>query len=135
MFQPLAKLAPVFALCLFVAVACKKQEAKTEPAPAPGGTEQPATGGDAGGTMANTAAMCGGVAAVKCAGENEYCQMDEGKCTMADASGTCMKKPEACPEMSAPVCGCDDKTYGNDCARRAAKVAKKSDGACPKPYR
>jgi hypothetical protein len=120
----------VFALCLFVAVACKKQEAKTEPAPAPGGTEQPATGGDAGGTMANTAAMCGGVAAVKCAGENEYCQMDEGKCMMADASGTCMKKPDTCVEMSAPVCGCDGQTYDNACKASMAGVSVKAAGAC-----
>lgn len=130
MFQPLAKLAPVFALCLFVAVACKKQEAKTEPAPAPGGTEQPATGGDAGGTMANNAAMCGGVGAVKCAGEKDYCHMDEGKCMMADASGSCMPKPEACPEMSAPVCGCDGKTYDSACKASMAGVSVKAAGAC-----
>jgi hypothetical protein len=29
------------------------------------------------------------------------------------------------------VCGCDQKTYGNDCARQAAGVSKLSEGACP----
>lgn len=130
-----AKLAPVFALCLIAAVACKKQEAKTEPAPS-GGTEQPATpGGDAGGggTMANNAAMCGGVGAVKCAGANEYCHMDEGKCTTADASGSCMAKPEVCTDMSAPVCGCDGKDYDSACKASMAGVSVKSQGKCPSP--
>ena len=131
MFQPLAKLAPVFALCLFVAVACTKQEAKTEPAPAPSGTEQPATGGDAGGTMAPAGAACSATAA--CTGANEYCHMDEGKCSVADASGTCMKKPEACPEMSAPVCGCDGTTYDNACKASMAGVSVKAQGACAAP--
>jgi hypothetical protein len=130
MFQPLAKLAPVVALCLIAAFACKKQETAT--APAPSGTEQPApaTTPDAGGTMANAGAMCGGIAAIKCTGEKEFCQMADGQCTMADASGTCAKMPEACPDMSAPVCGCDGKTYDNACKASMASVSVKAQGAC-----
>jgi hypothetical protein len=29
------------------------------------------------------------------------------------------------------VCGCDGKTYGNDCVRLAAGISKNFDGACP----
>jgi hypothetical protein len=29
-----------------------------------------------------------------------------------------------------PVCGCDKKTYNNDCERLRAKVQKSSDGGC-----
>ncbi|MBP9150973.1 MAG: hypothetical protein KBF73_01685 [Flavobacteriales bacterium] len=40
--------------------------------------------------------------------------------------------PNACPcyEIYAPVCGCDNVTYGNDCQAECAGITDYTVGAC-----
>src|SRR5262245_47068327 len=61
---------------------------------------------------------------------NQFCELMVGTCG-DQGSGRCAERPEVCTREFKPVCGCDNKTYGNDCERRSAGVSLKSEGECP----
>jgi Kazal-type serine protease inhibitor-like protein len=84
-------------------------------------------------TVKPAPAMCGGIAGLKCP-DGQSCKYPVGKCNVADLSGICVKTPEACPKIHAPVCGCDGTTYGNACELLKAGVKEDHKGACKTVY-
>lgn len=75
--------------------------------------------------------ICGARAGDTC-GPDEYCAYQAGQyCGAADATAFCKPRPEMCTKDYRPVCGCDNRTYGNACSAAAAGQGILQDGECP----
>lgn len=65
-----------------------------------------------------------------CKGKDQYCAKATGDC---DGQGLCRQKPDLCPQIFDPVCGCDGKTYSNFCVAAVAGVNVRTLGECAQP--
>jgi Kazal-type serine protease inhibitor-like protein len=100
---------------------------------ASGGSGGTAGSGGAGGTFqVMEGSSCGGlhVGPLPVCASDLFCEAPAGSCAIADVSGTCVKVSAGCDLTYAPVCGCDGKTYANDCVRRGARVQLSYKGEC-----
>ncbi len=60
---------------------------------------------------------------------DEYCAKD----ACDDLQGVCEPRPDACPDIYRPVCGCDGITYANACVAEARGQSVDYEGECIVP--
>lgn len=73
--------------------------------------------------------QCGGIAGLQCVSK-ETCDLRDATCSSVDLAGVCVPRPDVCPQVFDPVCGCDRVTYPNDCERIKAGATLAHAGAC-----
>ena len=88
-----------------------------------------------GSTSSGGGSICGGFAYIECP-MGEFCDFANGTCGESDLRGVCKTIPTNCPKYNhegTPVCGCDGKTYEDECHASEAGTSVAHTGLCTPP--
>jgi hypothetical protein len=77
-------------------------------------------------------AICGGLPGFVCPA-GQYCEFPDQMCGGNDDEGTCAQRPQGCPEIVDPTCGCDHQVYPSPCDAAAAGADIDDLGGCTPP--
>lgn len=77
-------------------------------------------------------ARCAHVEDPNC-GEDQYCQFQQNDACGVRGVGRCTDRPEECDKFADPVCGCDQRTYLNECRANQAGVSVLHRNHCVGP--
>lgn len=83
----------------------------------------------AGPQVAEKGGQCAGYVGIQCP-QGQWCDLKPGHCRGADIPGKCEDEKLTCTGVYRPVCGCDGKTYSNNCWRKMGRVALDHEGPC-----
>ena len=73
---------------------------------------------------------CGGIATLQCE-DGLVCDYSGNRMCVSDIAGQCaLPENRACTMNYDPVCGCNGRTYSNDCVRITSYAALAHEGAC-----
>jgi hypothetical protein len=108
-----------------VAAFAAPEWAAQETGSAAAGTESGAMGSEPPGMEKPAGPSC--TTNAQCHDTKMWCAKPNGHCK---GKGACTAKPDVCPDVVAPVCGCNGKTYNNECMAHRAGVNVRADGKC-----
>jgi len=99
-----------------------------------GNTSGSGGAGNSGGSggSGGSATLCGGLAGGTCKA-SELCDYTPNLCGADDGTGTCSPRPDNCPDIYQPTCGCDGVVHSSPCDTQASGVDLAESGGCAPP--